>query len=411
MNLGYFISRRIYKKGGYGRHISSPILKIAVGAVALGMVVMLVAVSTGLGLQKTIQSNVAAFSGHVQIMAMDTNESYSSAPISIAQDFYPQFTSVPQVKHIQVFATRPGILLKTDDEFEGVVLKGVSSDYLWDNFRSFIKSGSIPGFGIHEDAGDSIIVSQKTADALKADIGDRVKMYFVRDSGKPIMRYFTIAATFKTGIPDFDDNYAIGSLDMLQNINQWTPDMVGGFEVILENTSQLPEATRKIYLETGWELGISSIASTHAALLDWVAMFDVNIAVILGIMIIVCGVNMITVLLILILEKTSLIGLLKSLGASNHLVRKVFLWNAFYIILQGLFWGNLIALALLFAQKYTGFITLDSSTYSVDTVPVYLDVWVILALNAGAAFINMTMLIVPSYFISRIKPAETLKYE
>ena len=141
MNLGYFISRRIYKKGGYGRHISSPILKIAVGAVALGMVVMLVAVSTGLGLQKTIQSNVAAFSGHVQIMAMDTNESYSSAPISIAQDFYPQFTSVPQVKHIQVFATRPGILLKTDDEFEGVVLKGVSSDYLWDNFRSFIKSG------------------------------------------------------------------------------------------------------------------------------------------------------------------------------------------------------------------------------------------------------------------------------
>ena len=140
-------------------------------------------------------------------------------------------------------------------------------------------------------------------------------------------------------------------------------------------------------------------------------MFDVNIAVILGIMIIVCGVNMITVLLILILEKTSLIGLLKSLGASNHLVRKVFLWNAFYIILRGLFWGNLIALALLFAQKYTGFVTLDSSTYSVDTVPVYLDVWVILALNAGAAFINMTMLIVPSYFISRIKPAETLKYE
>lgn len=198
---------------------------------------------------------------------------------------------------------------------------------------------------------------------------------------------------------------------MLQNINQWTPDMVGGFEVILENTSQLPEATRKIYLETGWELGISSIASTHAALLDWVAMFDVNIAVILGIMIIVCGVNMITVLLILILEKTSLIGLLKSLGASNHLVRKVFLWNAFYIILRGLFWGNLIALALLFTQKYTGFVTLDSSTYSVDTVPVYLDVWVILALNAGAAFINMTMLIVPSYFISRIKPAETLKYE
>lgn len=410
MNLGYFISRRIYKKGEYGRHISSPILKIAVGAVALGMIVMLISVSTGLGLQKTIQANVAAFAGHVQITAMDMNESYSSTPVSSAQDFYPKFASVPEVKHVQVFATRPGILVM-DDEFEGVVLKGVSSDYLWDNFRGFIKSGRIPGFGIHENAGDSIIISQKTADALSAGIGDRMKMYFVRDSGKPILRYFTVAATFATGIADFDDNYAIGSLDMLQNINQWEPDMVGGFEVILENTSQLTEATRKIYLETGWKLGVSSIASSHAALLDWVAMFDVNIAVILGIMIIVCGVNMITVLLILILEKTSLIGLLKSLGAANPLVQKVFLWNAFYIILRGLFWGNLIGLSLLLIQKYTGIVTLDSSTYSVDTVPVYLDIWAILALNAGAALINILMLIVPSYFISRIKPAETLKYE
>ena len=409
VKLAYFISRRIYKKDRHKRQISSPILHIAVGAVALGMVVMLIAVATGTGLQRTIRQNAAAFAGHIQMTAQQQSPAYIPEPLSTDQNFYPEFFAVPEIDHIQVFAERAGIL-KTRDEFEGVVLKGISSDYRTEGLAGFIKSGRIPRFGTGEE-NDSILVSQNTADALHLSVGDRVRMYFVRDSGRPILRYFTLAGTFKSGISDFDDNYAIADLRSLQSINRWEPDQVSGFEIILKDQKKLQSATQKIMMETGWEFHISSIATEHAALLDWVAMFDINIMVILGIMILVCGVNMITVLLILILEKTSFIGLMKALGSPNELLRRVFLWNSFYIIMRGLFWGNLVGIALLLVQKYFGIVTLDSQSYSIDVVPVYLNFWMILALNAGAALLNMLMLLLPSFFISRIRPAETMKYE
>ena len=373
------------------------------------MVVMLIAVATGTGLQRTIRQNVAAFAGHIQMTAQQQSPAYTPEPLSTHQDFYPEFTAVPEIDHIQVFAERAGIL-KKGDEFEGVVLKGISSDYRTEGLAGFVKSGRVPCFGAGEE-NDSILVSQNTADALHLSVGERVRMYFVRDSGRPILRYFTLAGTFKSGISDFDDNYAIADLRALQSINRWEPDQVSGFELILKNPRDIQAATQKILTETEWEFHISSIATEHAALLDWVAMFDINIIVILGIMILVCGVNMITVLLILILEKTSFIGLMKALGSPNELLRRVFLWNSFYIIVRGLFWGNLIGIALLLIQKYFGIVTLDSQSYSIDVVPVYLNFWMILALNAGAALLNMLMLLLPSFFISRIRPAETIKYE
>lgn len=409
VKLAYFISRRIYKKDRHKRQISSPILHIAVGAVALGMVVMLVAVSTGTGLQRTIRQNVAAFAGHIQLTALQQSPSYTPQPLSTEQKFYPEFAAVPEIDHIQVFAERAGIL-KKGEEFEGIVLKGISSDYRTAALTGFLKSGSIPRFGIGE-ANDSILVSQSTADALHLSVGERTRMYFVRDSGRPILRYFTVAGIYKSGISDFDDNYAIADLRALQSVNRWEPDQISGFEIILKNPKDLQAATQKIMMETGWEFHISSIATEHSALLDWVAMFDINIVVILGIMILVCGVNMITVLLILILEKTSFIGMMKALGSPNRLLRRIFLWNSFYIIVRGLFWGNLIGIALLLVQKYFGFVTLDSQSYSIEVVPVYLSFWMILGLNIGTALLNMLMLLIPSYFISRIRPAETIKYE
>ena len=409
MNLAYFISRRIYKKDRHKRRISSPVLKIAVGAVALGMAIMLVAVSTGVGLQREIRRNVAAFAGHIQLTALQSGTSHSSQAVSLSQDFYPHFTAVPQISHVQAFAERAGIL-KTDDEFEGVALKGIGSDYDFSSLTSFIKSGHIPRFG-RGKATDSLLISQHTADALNLSVGQRVKMYFIRDTGRPILRYFTIAGIFKSNISAFDENYAIGDLRAVQSVNRWDSTQVSGFELILHDPKELALATEKVLAETQWKFRVSNIASEHGALLDWVAMFDVNIAVILGIMILVCGVNMITVLLILILEKTSFIGMMKSLGSDNRLLRKIFLWNSFYIVAQGLLWGNLIGLGLLLAQKHFGIVTLDSQSYSIEVVPVYLNFWMILALNIGTVLLNMLMLLVPSHFISRIRPAETVKYE
>ena len=236
-------------------------------------------------------------------------------------------------------------------------------------------------------------------------------MYFIRDSGRPILRYFTIAGIFKSNIAEFDKNYALGDLRAVQSINRWDSTQVGGFELILHNAKELPAATERVLSETQWKFHVTNIATEYGALLDWVAMFDVNIVVILGIMILVCGVNMITVLLILILEKTSFIGMMKSLGADQRLLRQIFLWNAFYIILRGLFWGNLIGISLLLLQKYFGIVTLDSESYSIEVVPVYLSLGMILALNLGTALLNMLMLLIPSHFIARIRPAETAKYE
>ena len=409
VNLAYFISRRIYEKDRNRHRISSPVLKIAIGAIALGMAVMLIAISTGIGLQRDIRRNLSAFAGHIQITAPYDAASARTPSISKKQDFYPDFSSVPQVARVQAFARQAGVL-KKEDEFAGLILKGIDSAYDRSAWQPFVKSGSIPHFG-HSASADSILLSQNTADALELSPGERIKMYFLRDSARPILRYFTVAGTYKTGISDFDDNYALGDLRAVQSINRWDSTQVEGFEIVLHRPQDLDQATAAILNETQWQYQVTNIASEHGALLDWIAMFDINIAVILGIMILVCGVNMITVLLILILEKTSFIGLMKSLGAPDSLLRRIFLWNAFYIAVRGLLWGNIVGIALLLAQKYFGIVTLDSQSYSIEVVPVYLNLWVILALNAGTALLNMLMLALPSYFIARIHPAKTVKYE
>lgn len=410
MNLAYFISRRIYEKDKDGRRISSPVLKIAIGAVALGMIVMLIAVSTGLGLQREIRRNLSAFAGDIQMTAPQYGPHSPTASVDITPgDVYPDFPAVPQVAHVQAFALRTGIL-KKDNEFEGLALKGLGENYDLSALTPFLKEGRIPRFGA-QGASDSLLVSQHTAQALRLRIGERVKMYFIRDSGRPVLRYFTLAGIFKTGIGEFDDHYALGDLRAVQSINRWDSTRADGFELILHPTADLHRTTARVMAETQGRFQVSNLASQYGALLDWVAMFDVNIAVVLGIMILVCGVNMITVLLILMLEKTSFIGTMKSLGAPDSLLRRIFLWNASYIAARGLLWGNLIGLSLLLIQKYFGIVTLDSQSYSIDVVPVYLHPGVILALNAGVILLNTLMLLLPSHFIARIRPAQTVKYE
>ncbi|MDD4820060.1 MAG: ABC transporter permease, partial [Flavobacteriales bacterium] len=311
-NIGYYISRRIYKKDGYHGNISSTVLKIAISAISIGMIVMLIALCTGLGLQKQIQENVASFAGHIQVSAMGQTSSFSSSPIVTREETEKNIAQVNGVTHIQKYATRAGIV-KTDEDFEGVVIKGIGDDYKYSSFSPFVIKGSIPHFG-NGDATDSIVISQSTASKLKINTSERIKVYFVRENGTPTIRYFTVAGVYKTGISDFDDVYALGDIRSIQQLNRWDENQVSGLEITLEHSSQMPKASQEIFVQTQGQYSVTTIADTHADILDWVAMFDVNIWVIIAIMTIVCGVNMITVLLILILEKTTFIGLLKSMG-------------------------------------------------------------------------------------------------
>ena len=405
----YFISRRIYKKGTYHGNISSPAFKIAVSSIAIGVVVMVIAICTGIGLQRKIQENIALFGGHIQITPQVSS---LSAVQSMAgkQDFIPVIASNEKVKSIYPYSICVSVI-KEADEFESVIIKGVGENFPRQTFENFIVEGRMPAYENGQD-NDSIVVSATTVARLGLKVGDRIKAYFMRDGRQsPIMRYFTIAAIYKTDIAAIDEVYAISSQQMVGGINGWNEDQVSGYEIVLDDMNSIPDVAAQVYMETSWKYSVTTMKDSHAALLDWVKMFDVNIWVIIAIMTIVCAVNMITIMLILILEKTSLIGILRTLGASSRYVGGIFLWNAFYIIVRALIIGNVVALLLLWIQHHWGLIRLDASVYSVEVVPVCFEWGAILALNVGVILVNMLMLLLPAMFISRINPAHTVRYE
>lgn len=370
---------------------------------------MLIAVSTGVGLQQKIREKIAGFSGHVTITSYDNNSVLMTAPIKRDQAFYPDFEQVPGVKHLQVFANRPGII-KSENDFEGVVLKGVGADYDRSLFELYLQEGRFP---LLQDGvrNDSVLLSSKVVNSLNLKLGDKFKMYFLRNGKNPLIRYFTIGGIFSTGVKDFDDNFIVGDINHVQRINKWQPDEVGGFEVILRDIDDTERLGEAIYREIGYDLDATTMIESNFALMEWLKLFDVNILVILIIMIAVAGVNMITALLILILEQTRLIGMLKAMGANNWSIRSIFLQNAAFLIAKGLLWGNLIGIGLLLLQKYFGLITLDEATYYVKEVPVLIDPAVIIALNVGTMLLCLLMLLVPSYLISKIDPVKAIRFD
>ena len=405
----YFISRRIYKKGTYHGNISSPAFKIAVASIALGVIIMLVAICTGIGLQRKIQENIASFGGHIQITPQ-MSSSASAQSMTGNEDFVSVITANEKVKCIYPYSICVSVI-KEGDEFESVIIKGVGENFPRRTFESFIVEGHMPAYE-NDVENDSIVLSATTAARLNVKVGGRIKAHFMREGRQsPIMRYFTIAAIYKTDITAIDEAYAISSQKTVGRINGWNEGQVSGYEIVLDDMKSIPDVAAQVYMETSWKYSVTTMKDTHAVLLDWVKMFDVNIWVIIAIMTIVCAVNMITVMLILILEKTSLIGILRTLGASSRYVGGIFLWNAFYIIVRAVIIGNAVALLLLWIQHNWGVIRLDASVYSVEVVPVCFEWGAILALNVGVILINMLMLLLPAMFISRINPAYTVRYE
>jgi len=411
LNYELFIAKRIiFSKQGKSS-ISAPIIKIAIVAIALGMVVMLISVATGVGLQHKIREKIAAFQGHLQITNYDNNNSQITVnPIAKKQDFYPQFKNVTGIKNIHVFATKAG-LIRTEKDFEGVVFKGVSTDYDWDYFKNYITTGQVLNFD--ERPSNDVLISTTIANRLGLKLGDKFNLFFVKNNPNksPNLRVLKIVGLYNTAFADFDENYIIGDIRHLQKINKWGTDKVGGFEVLLNNFDSLKEKSKAIYAATASTLNTVSITDKYPALFEWLSLFDINITVIIAIMILIAGINMITALLVLILERTQMIGILKALGSANWHIRKVFLYNAAYLILKGLFWGNLIGLSLLFLQYKFKFISLNPETYYVNAVPVYINISQILILNVGTLILCVLMLLIPSVIVTKISPVKAIKFD
>ncbi len=411
MNLEYFIAKRLIASKGRKSSISAPIIKIAIAAIAIGMIMMIVSVATGIGLQEKIREKIAAFNGHIIISNFDDNQSeVSVVPISLRQDFYPEFTSVAGINHVQAVATKAGII-RTATAFEGIIFKGVGKDYEWQYLKEYTVAGRLPN--LKAKLNEEILISQFLAKRLNLKIGDRFVTYFMKQEANklPNKRVFEVVGIYNSGFQEFDATYIVGDIRHVQKINRWQNDQIGAFEVYIDDFDSIQTKGEEVYAQTNSALNTQTIVEKYAYIFEWMQLFDFNILVILIVMIVVATINMVVALLVLILERTQMIGILKALGANNWSVRKVFLYNAFYLIMRGLFWGNFIGIGLLLTQKYFGIIQLNPENYYVNQAPVYFNLGYILLLNLGTVLICLLVLLIPSYIITKITPVKAIQFD
>jgi len=410
LNYELFIAKRIIAGKKYKNSISSPIIKIAITAIALGIIIMLIAVATASGLQTKIRDKMAGFKGHVQIVNYDNNNSdVSTTPINIEQDFYPEFENIAGIKNVQIIASKGGII-RTDTDFEGIIFKGVSGDYDWSFFEEYLVAGKVPDF--EQRRTKEVLLSQTIMNRLQLKLNDTIAATFLKTASStlPSSRKYNISGIYNSGFAPFDKNMMIGDIREVQKLNKWTENQVGSFEVLLDNFDDIEEKSDEIYREISLTLNANSITNLYPTVFDWIYLFDNNVWFIIGIMILIAGINMITALLVLILERVQMIGILKALGSGNSGIRKIFLYNATYLILKGLFWGNTIGLSLIGLQYFFEIITLNPETYYVATMPVHISIGEIFALNIGTLVLCFLMLVIPSYIITKISPSKSIKF-
>ena len=408
MKFETYVASRFRKSYTYKNTVSSPIIKISVFSIIIGIVMMIISVSSSVGLQKTIETKISSFFGHISISNFENNTSFSSiSPISLSLD-YKKLHNNSEIIHVQNVAYKSGLIVNKNS-FEGVVFKGISSDFNWSSFSKYIRKGKI--LTINETVSNQVIISEYLSKKLSLDLNDKFKATFFKpnSSSIPNERIFEVSGIFSSGLIEFDETYFIGDIKHIQKMNKWNSNQFGNVEIFLKNYSQLEKVSNQLYKKTSAEINVLSIVNRFPEIFNWMALFDINVLLIIIIMILVGGINMITALLVTVLEKTSIIGVLKTLGSSNKSMRTIFLINGAYLISLGLVIGNFIALGLIFIQNYTGFIKLDPNTYYVSELPFDFNLMTLLILNISVLLFCFTMLIIPSFIISKISPSESIK--
>lgn len=412
MNLEYFIAKRIHFRQDR-KHVSRPAVRIAILGIAIGLTVMLLAVSIVTGFKKEIRNKTIGFGGHIQITNFDSNNTYELTPIMLNDTLKNELAAIPGVKHIQAFATKPGII-KTNEQFQGIVLKGIDKHFDWDFFKSNLLEGDILHIG--DSLQNQAVISKHLADLFKLKLGDSFFSYFMQDQVRA--RKFTISGIYSTNFIEYDKLFILTDMRHIRQLNNWQDSEVSGYEILINNFDEIDEIGDQVYFKTankaqanGNMLYTQTIRDINPQIFSWLDLLDINVWVILFLMLAVAGFNMISGLLILILERTTMIGILKSIGATNWSVRKIFLYHSLFLIGKGMLWGNIIGVSICAIQYFTGIIPLDPEAYYIATVPVLFNWPLIIGLNIGTLLASILMMIGPSYLITKILPAKIIRYE
>ncbi len=417
MNINLYIARRIFSSKENRNNLSHRIVNIALFGIVLGLVVLILSVAIVTGYKSEVGRKVIGFGSHLQIVNLDSNQSFETNPISQNQAFLPELKNIEGVRHVQVFATKPGII-RTDDEIQGVVLKGIGPDFDW----SFFQENKVAGepFQVQDTVrSNKAWISQQMARLLKVSVGDNLIMFFVTPPEVvPRQRKFELAGIYKTSLEEFDRMFVLVDINHIRRLNNWNDDEVSGFEVLVNDMKQLSDqekSVRNLLLRYTTPdspvLNVVSIKDKYRQIFDWLGLLDMNVWVILTLMVLVAGFNMVSSLLVIILERTQMIGILKAMGARNWSIRKVFLYFSVMLILKALVLGNILGVGICLIQQYTHVFKLDPTSYYLEYVPINLTVLHLVLLNVGTVLITTLMLLLPSYFITKVSPEKTIRFE
>ena len=415
MNLPLFIARRIYSDQGDRRKVSRPAIRIATIGVAIGLAVMIITVSVVLGFKHTIRDKAIGFASHIQVMNILSMNSVETYPICIDDSIIKVISGIEGIKHVQRFALTRGIL-KTDDDFLGVAFKGIGPEYNLDYLKENLVEGQIPVFS--DTVGTNrLLLSRIMADKLKLKAGDRVFAYFIGDEDVRTRR-FTVEGIYQTNMTRFDEAICYTDIYTANKLNGWFEGQCSGAELTVNDFDHLDDTYINIINKVNRTqdrynsiFSSQTVYEAYPQLFTWLELLDINVWIILGLMICLAGITMTSGLLIIILERTSMIGVLKAIGSRNRTIRHTFLWFSAFIISRGLLLGDILGIGLVLLQQYTGLVTLDPQTYYVSEAPVELDIPITILLNVATLIVSISVLIIPSFFISHIHPAKSMRYE
>lgn len=417
MNTELFISRRLFFDKANKKLLSQRIIRIALAGIALGLTVMIVAVAVVTGFKKEIRNKVIGFGSHIQIINYDSNNSYETSPISANQPFLEEVKALPGVKHLQTYATKPG-MIKTDEYIQGIVFKGVDHSYDWQFFKKHLVEGELPPIADSARVNE-VLLSEQVARLLRLKLYDRIVVYFITGNEViPRMLQLQVSGIYRTGFEEFDQLFIVGDIKQIQRLNDWRYDQITGFEVNTTNFFEIDNVEQNIrniiisYRDENAEiLRTQSITRVYPQIFDWLLILDMNVWIILVLMVIVAAFNMASGLLVLILERSTMIGVLKAMGSPNWSIRKVFVYLSLFLTGRGLLWGNVIGVAIVLLQMFFHVFRLNPESYYVDYVPMNFSLTHLLLLNLGTILITSLILIIPSWFISKISPDKVIRFD
>lgn len=406
MNAATFISKRIFSLSK--ENLSSTVMRIAVTSVALGIAIMLISIAVVIGFKNQIKDKVVGFVAPIHIQALNQNESIEETPFLFDSVLNARLDK-PFITEMHKTANKAGII-KTEDEIQTVVLKGVDSNYNWNYIGSYLINGNIPQY-IENERSNDVLISNIIAAKMNLNVGDPVRIWFVDQDLKARGRKFNVIGVYETGLQECDERYVYCDLNQIRRLNGWNNGEVGHLEIWIDNEKNIDDYNEQIYYSIPTHLVSYTAMETYPQIFDWLELQDMNVIIIIVLMLLVAGITIISMLLIIILERTSTIGLLKAMGASNGLIRSIFLKRSCRILLIGMAIGNVIGIGLCLIQKYTNLITLSPESYYLSAVPIELNIWNILALNIGTLILWILMLLLPTMLINNVRPSKSIRFE